>query len=618
MSAEVPKIQDYAIIGNGRSAALVSNRGAIDWLCWPRFDSAAIFAAILDPKIGGHWSVRPAQQSNTSRRYIDNTNVLETEFVTASGKMVVNDFMPVTSEEKKRRLLWPEHELVRQIRCQEGEIETMVDFCPRLDYGRTAPNIKNCGKLGWKIDFGTGAFILVSEIELDCFKQSSLGEAAACEALLCKVVLKAGQSVAFSFSYSAEAPAVVPPPGASIAEKLKLTIDWWRSWAGQSKYRGPYQRQVTRSALVLKLLSYGPSGAIVAAPTTSLPEAPGGDLNWDYRFAWLRDASFTVHALFGLGYKDDAEAFVDWLLHATRLNRPQLRVVYDVFGDRPSSERELLYLHGYAGSRPVRIGNAASEQVQLDLYGEVVDAVWHFIGETETPDRDVQKMLRQCAEYVCEHWQEPDNGIWEDRDQRRHYTHSRRKGWVALDRILKMQARGQLYGISVGKCESERKRIREEIETRCWNPELEAYMQACGSNVIDASALLLAYHGFEDASSQRMQKTHQRIRDRLVPRTGLVHRNEQIKDRHEGAFAVCSFWEADFLALSGNLSKAAEVFEAALGYANDVDLLAEEIDPESSDALGNFPQGFTHLGLINAALSLRESEKRAVELERKL
>ena len=607
MTTKGPKIQEYALIGNGRSAALISNRGSIDWLCWPRFDSASIFGAIIDQKTGGRWSICPLGDTQLSRRYLDNTNVLETTFSKESGKIALTDFMPVTSEEKKQSFLWPEHELVRQIKCTQGEMELIVDFSPRLDYGRVCPKIKNAGKLGWRIDIGTDVFTLRSEIELVRHG----------DGLAANVTLKAGEKVGFSFSHSEEGPAVIPPLGESVTDKLNLTADWWRHWASQSDYRGPYERQVTRSALVLKLLSYAPSGAIVAAPTTSLPERIGGDLNWDYRFAWLRDASFTVHALFGLGYKDDAEAFVDWLLHATRLNRPQLRVVYDVFGERPSSERELLYLHGYAGSRPVRIGNAASEQVQLDLYGEVVDAVWHFIGETETPDRDVQKMLRQCAEYICERWQEPDNGIWEERDQRRHYTHSRLMCWVALDRILKMQARGQLHGISVGKCESERKRIREEIETRCWNPELEAYMQACGSNVSDASALLLAYHGFEEASSQRMQKTHQRIRDRLVPRPGLVHRNEQSKDRHEGAFAVCSFWEADFLALSGNLSEAAEVFEAALAYANDVDLLAEEIDPESGDALGNFPQGFTHLGLINAALSLRDCEKRAHELERK-
>jgi GH15 family glucan-1,4-alpha-glucosidase len=356
--------------------------------------------------------------------------------------------------------------------------------------------------------------------------------------------LKSGESVVFTFSFSAEAPAVVPPLGSAIDEKLNLAIDWWRSWAAQSIYRGPYERQVTRSALVLKLLSYAPSGAIVAAPTTSLPERLGGDLNWDYRFAWLRDASFTVHALFGLGYKDDAEAFVDWLLHATRLTRPELRVVYDVFGERPPPERELPQMRGYAGSRPVRIGNAAIEQVQLDIYGEVVEAVSHFTHESGRLDRDMQKMLRQCAEYVCAHWREPDNGMWEERGTLRHYTHSRLMCWVALDRLLKMQTRGQLNEISIGRCEAERQRIREEIETRAWNPKLGAYTQACESDEIDASALLLAYHGFEEASSQRMRQTHKRIRERLVPRRGLVHRNEQSMNRHEGAFAVCSFWEA--------------------------------------------------------------------------
>jgi GH15 family glucan-1,4-alpha-glucosidase len=603
-----PKIQDYAIIGDGRSAALISNRGSIDWLCWPRFDSTSIFAAIVDPKIGGAWSIRPLEHSQTSRYYIDNTNVLETELISPSGKILLTDFMPVTSEEQKKKKLWPEHELVRQARCEQGEVELIVDFNPRLDYGRVTPKVKDCGKLGWRIDIGPYVFTLRSGVEL--VRRG--------DGLAANVTLKAGEKVGFSFSHSAEGPAVIPPLGESVREKLDLTIDWWRSWAAQSNYRGPYERQVNRSALVLKLLSYAPSGAIVAAPTTSLPERIGGDLNWDYRFAWLRDASFTVHALFGLGYKDDAKAFVDWLLHATRLTRPELRVVYDVFGEHPPSEHELSHLHGYVSSRPVHIGNAASEQLQLDIYGEVVEAVSHFTGENERLDRDMKKMLRQCAEYVCEHWQEPDNGMWEERDQRRHYTHSRLMCWVALDRILRMQARGQLHGISVGKCESERKRIREDIETHCWNPELDAYTQACDSNVIDASALLLAYHGFEQASSQRMQKTRHRIRDRLVPRPGLVYRNEQSKDRHEGAFAVCSFWEADFLALSGNLSEAAEIFETALGYANDVDLLAEEIDPQTGDALGNFPQAFTHLGLINAALSLRDSEKRAHELERKL
>jgi len=485
MNAASPKIQDYAIIGDGRSAALISNRGSIDWLCWPRFDSGSIFAGILDPKIGGHWSIRPAQDSKVTRRYIKNTNVLETEFVTASGQILLTDFMPVTSEEEKKKKLWPEHELVRQIECERGESQLIVDFHPRLDYGSAVAKIKDCGKLGWRIDVGPCVFTLRADVDLARTADDLSGTAS----------LKAGQTLAFSFSYSAEAPAVIPPLADAVAEKLDLTIDWWQRWAAQSNYRGPYERQVVRSALVLKLLSYAPSGAIIAAPTTSLPESIGADLNWDYRFAWLRDAAFTVHALFGLGYKDDAAAFVDWLLHATRLTRPELRILYDVFGERPPRERELSHLNGYAGSRPVHVGNAASEQLQLDLYGEVVEAVSHFIGEDERLDRDMQKMLRQCAEYVCDHWREADNGMWEYRDERRHYTHSRLMCWVALDRVLKLQARGQLNKIDIKKCETERERIRDEIEQRAWNAKLQTYAQACGSDLVDANVLLLAYHG---------------------------------------------------------------------------------------------------------------------------
>src|SRR5437762_8319790 len=376
MPGDVPKIQDYAIIGNGRSAALISNRGSLDWLCWPRFDSPSIFGAIIDPTIGGRWKICPESDSRTSRRYIDNTNVLETTFSTDSAKVVLTDFMPVTSEEEKKRRIWPEHELIRQIQCAAGEMELIAEFNPRLDYGRVALRIKNTGKFGWKIDIGTIVFTLQSDVEL---APNSDG------GLTASFKLSASSTIAFSFTLSAEAPAVVPPLAPLVAEKLDLTIDWWKRWAGQASYGGPYESQVTRSALVLKLLSYAPSGAIVAAPTTSLPERIGGDLNWDYRFAWLRDAAFTVHALYGLGYKDDAEAFVAWLLHATNMTRPRLCVSYNVFGERPPPERELSHLSGHLNSQPVRVGNAASEQIQLDIYGEVVEAVSHFFGDEE-PD----------------------------------------------------------------------------------------------------------------------------------------------------------------------------------------------------------------------------------------
>ncbi|HVD95371.1 MAG TPA: glycoside hydrolase family 15 protein [Candidatus Limnocylindria bacterium] len=601
MAAELTKIQNYAITGNGRTAALISNRGSLDWLCWPRFDSASIFGAILDPKSGGHWSIRPVDESQVSRRYIENTNVLETTFLGVSGQIVLTDFMAVTSEKNKRRALWPEHEFVRQIKCQQGEAEVVMEFSPRLDYGRVAPKIRDAGKFGWRIDTGANVFILRGSVDLEPTP----------DGLAARFILKSGESVAFTFSFSAEAPATVPPLGSAIDEKLNLTIDWWRRWAAQSTYRGSYERQVTRSALVLKLLSYAPSGTIVAAPTTSLPECIGGDLNWDYRFAWLRDASFTVHALFGLGYKDDAAAFVDWLLHATRLTGPKLRVVYDVFGESPPSERILSHLEGYRNSLPVRVGNAASEQTQLDVYGELVEAVSHFFGKTEKLDRDVHGMLRGIGEYVCEHWREYDNGIWEERGELRPYTHSRLMCWVALDRLLEMHASGQVRRLDVARCVAERENIRKEIEQRAWNPQLAGYTQACGGDIMDATALLLSYYGFESANSQRMQQTYAQVRERLVPRRGLVYRYEQSKDRHEGAFAVCSFWEVDFLARSGKREEAREVFEAALGYANDVDLFAEEIEPNTGEALGNFPQAFTHLGVINAALALRDRGKTA-------
>jgi GH15 family glucan-1,4-alpha-glucosidase len=601
MPAEVTKIQDYAIIGNGRSAALISKRGSLDWLCWPRFDSPSVFGAILDSKSGGHWSIHPVQYSEPSRRYIENTNILETNFVGVSGQIVLTDFMPVTSEENKRRTLWPEHELVRQVKCRQGEVEVVVEFSPQLDYGRVAPKIRDAGKFGWQIDTGANIFILRGDIGLEPTP----------DGLAARFVLKSSESAVFTFSFSAEAPAVVPPLGATIDEKLNLAIDWWRSWAARSTYRGPYQRQVTRSALVLKLLSYAPSGTIIAAPTTSLPERIGGDLNWDYRFAWLRDASFTVHALFGLGYKDDTAAFVDWLLHATRLTSPKLRVVYDVFGESPPREHVLSHLIGYRESLPVRVGNAASEQMQLDVYGELVEAVSHFFGKSEKLDRDVHGLLRGIGKYVCEHWREHDNGIWEERDELRPYIHSRLMCWVALDRLLQMHSRGQVRHLDVARCAAESENIRKEIERCAWNPQLASYTQACGSDIMDATVLLFPYHGFESATSQRMQETYARVRERLVPRRGLVYRYEKSKERHEGAFAVCSFWEVDFLARGGKADEAHEVFEAALSYANDVDLFAEEIDPDTGEAMGNFPQAFTHLGVINAALALGDRAETA-------
>ena len=332
--------------------------GAVDWLCWPRFDSPSLFGALLDRKKGGSWIIRPAGPASASCRYLQDTNVLETRFQAPGGIVLLTDFMPAVSEEAKRRLLLPEHELIRRIECLQGFAEVRIHFLPRPDYARVRDAVRNAGPFGFRIERGGGLFTLRSEPALRLDAAGGVSGV---------VRLRAGQSAALSLSYAADGPAVLPPLGRLAQEKLAASVDWWRRWAGRARYDGPHRGAVVRSALALKLLSYAPSGAILAAPTTSLPERLGGDMNWDYRFCWLRDAAFTSRALHGLGYREEAEAFVSWLLHATRLTRPELRILYDVFGERGPCEAELTHLRGYAGSRPVRIGNTARDQVQLDV-----------------------------------------------------------------------------------------------------------------------------------------------------------------------------------------------------------------------------------------------------------
>ena len=468
--------------------------------------------------------------------------------------------------------------------------------------------IRDLGILGLHLDMGTGVLTLHSDVRFVATTERGMAA---------RFRLKAGETIAFSLTLAEERPAVLPPLGEVVRQKLDLTVEWWRRWAARATYCGPYRDAVVRSALALKLMIYAPSGAMIAAPTTSLPERIGGDRNWDYRFCWLRDAAFTARALFGLGYHEDGEAFVSWLLHATRLTRPELRVAYDVYGRSMHEESELTHLSGYADSRPVRIGNAARDQLQLDVYGEVIEAVTHFLRRGGSLDRETQRMLRHFGEYICRHWREPDNGIWEPRGERQHFTHSRLLCWVALDRLLEMQSESHCRGLPVDEVKAHREEIRRDIEQRGWNAELESYSQVLGGDMLDSTVLLMAFHGFEEASSRRMQQTYARIQERLGAGPGLLYRNEQNSDGREGAFALCSFWAAEFLARGGgSLEQASEQFEQSLTYANDVGLFAEEIDPRTGDALGNFPQAFTHMGLINAALSLAESEKQFREFNR--
>ncbi|MFL5461570.1 MAG: glycoside hydrolase family 15 protein [Gemmatimonadales bacterium] len=597
-------IGDYAAIGDGRSLALVGRDVSIDWLCWPRFDSPSLFGRMLDPS-AGHWRIAPVAPFRTERRYIEDTNVLQTRFITEAGTVVLIDLMPVCSEKEKEDLLLPEREVLRLIECEQGEVEIEWSFEPRPGYGLRTPAVRQAGQLGLRAETGAGLVNLRTDLPLEFSSGGIAGGRAR---------LSSGTTAHSSLTFAAEGPAVLPPLGERSHAALSRTVQWWQRWASTARYDGPCREAVIRSVLALKLMVFSPSGAVIAAPTTSLPERIGGPFNWDYRFCWLRDASLTVRALTGLGYMDEAHAFVNWLLHATRLTRPELRVLYDVYGNMPLDERTLDRLAGYRGSRPVRIGNLAVEQRQLDVYGEVIDAVTHFVQVGGSLDRETQRVLRGWGEYICRHWDEPDEGIWEPRTGRANHTHSRVLSWVALDRLLQLHAKDHVRWAPRAKFEDNREAIRRQVETRAWNPSLKSYVAEAEGDRVDATLLLLAWYGFESATSERMRQTYQRIRERLGAGDGLLYRYQRIKEPEkegdpvspgEGAFGICSFWAVEYLALGGgSVDEARQLFERLCGYANDVGLFAEEIDPATGAALGNFPQAFTHVGLINAAISL--------------
>lgn len=593
-----PRISDYAAIGNGRSLGLVGRDGSLDWLCWPRFDSPSLFARLLDPLRGGSWRIAPVAPARLSRSYRGDTNVLETRFETATGTVRLVDAMPLADAATRRRVLVPEQELVRLVECVEGEVPVAMRYEPRPDFARSPANLVDGGPHGVRLARDSRLFLLRSEVPLTVSGPDSSAV----------FTLRRGESLCFSLSFSSEAPAVLPPLGAVAREALARTEAWWARWAARLDYEGPRRDLVVRSALVLKLLIFPPSGAIIAAPTTSLPERVGGDLNWDYRYCWLRDASLTARALFEIGYEEEAEVFVDWLLHATRLTRPRLHVLYDVFGAVVTREAELP-LSGYRASRPVRIGNAAGTQVQLDVYGEVVQSAALFLAHGGRLDRDAWRMLRDFGEYVCLHSDEPDHGIWEARAETRHHTVSRAMAWAAVDALIELHERGVARGLPIELFRFNHQRLREEIETHGFNARLGSYTDELDGDRVDASLLLLAWHGFAPPDSTRMKGTLRCLRERLLAGPGLLYRTEESRGT-EGAFGLCGFWFAECLARGGGtLDEACAFFEDSASYANDVGLFAEEIDPDTGEALGNFPQAFTHLGLVNAALSVSARER---------
>jgi GH15 family glucan-1,4-alpha-glucosidase len=593
----VRPIKDYAVIGDGRSAALVATDGSIDWLCWPRFDSPSLFGALLheDAAAAGYLRVGPSVQARALRRYLDDSNVLVTRWETPDGALVQSDAMPIETSG-----LAAEHEILRCIRCERGEVPLAIEYRPRPDYARRDIQLRDAGPLGIRLEQGARLVCLRSTVPLTVRDDGSAGGS---------VVLRAGDRAWVSLVFASETPAVLRPLGRHCDGALEQTSSWWRLWAKRCRYDGPHRDAVVRSALALKLLTYAPSGAMLAAVTTSLPEKIGADLNWDYRFCWLRDSAFTVRALLGLGYEDEARAFIGWLLHATRLTRPRLRMLYDVYGGNPGDEYVLHHLTGWRGSRPVRVGNAAAEQLQLDAYGELIDAVSRFIEAGYDADRETQHMLCAFGEYVCENWHRPDHGIWETRGPARHHTHSRLLCWTALDRLLSLYGRGRVRKLPAEAFALHRHLLRKEIEERAWNDALGSYTEVLGGETVDASLLLLSWYGFASAASSRVRRTAARVVDRLTAGPGLLYRNEMFRDIGEGAFAACSFWLADLLAAgAGSAAEAERLLERLIGEANDVGLYSEEIGADG--ALGNFPQSYTHVGLINAAISVEERRRR--------
>jgi GH15 family glucan-1,4-alpha-glucosidase len=594
-------IGDHAAIGDGRSVALVDRDGTIDWLCWPRPDSPSIFAALLDPAAGGHFRVSAGGSS--SRRYVPGTNVLETRFEAAEGVLVLTDLVPIHTREDRRGELVPEHELLRVARCERGVVEVEVEVVPRPEYGRSATRLRQVAPGDACADIAAGRLWLRCSGALAVTGGRARG----------RTTLRAGERLALSLTLAHDAPAVLVPLGDWVERVEARTITWWRSWSARALYQGPFREAVLRSALALRLLVYPPSGAIVAAPTTSLPERLGGDLNWDYRYCWLRDAALTARALLGLGHEREAQAFVAWLLHATRLTRPALRTLYDVFGERPPRERTLPHLRGHRGSPPVRVGNAAREQLQLDVYGEVIDAVSQLCGHGATLDRTTGRMLRAWGRYVCRHWRAPDQGIWEVRGPPRHHVHSRVLCWVALDRLLRLADHGHL-ALSGGlrrRFETARAAIRVEVEERGWDAREATYVQTLGGAAVDASLLLLSWYGFHAPDDPRLASTYARVRRDLGEGDALLARNVPAPGWEEGAFGICGFWAVEAAARGGGtLAEATSLFERLLATANEVGLFAEETDPRDGSALGNFPQAFTHVGLISAALALEERARR--------
>ncbi|MDN3357391.1 glycoside hydrolase family 15 protein [Actinomadura sp. DC4] len=602
-------IADYALVSDRHSAALIGRDGSADWLCFPRFDSPAVFGRLLDED-AGHWSIRPSGPYETSRRYVPRTMVLETTFRTPTGVLVLTDTLLTGPDDRDHRLgAGVPHLLARRVACTEGEVPVEVDYRPRPEYGLVAPILS-------RVDGGVTArggaewLVLTSPVPLEI--ADSVARAA--------FPVRAGRALHFGLHRSTleETPAHVWDQE-TLAARLDGTVDAWRSWSAlHQAYDGPWRELVHCSGRVLQALSFQPSGAIVAAATTSLPEGAGGERNWDYRYTWVRDASLTMGALWVAACPDEANDFFAFLTTAApSLSRDRaLQIMFGVGGEHDLSERTLPHLRGWRDSRPVRVGNGAWNQRQIDVYGELLDAALRLEDQLGDLDEDVRRFLIACADTAAERWTEKDQGIWEVRSDPQHFLYSKVMCWVALDRAIALAARLDAAD-HVAAWRSVREEIHDTVLREGWNERARAFTQYFGSEALDASNLMLPIVGFLPPDDPRILATIDAVAERLTDDAGLVYRyrTEDGLAGEEGTFLLCTFWLAQALALSGQVDRARAAFERAAAYANDLGLLAEEVDPETGELLGNFPQAFSHIGLVNAAWAIDQALTRTVDRE---
>jgi GH15 family glucan-1,4-alpha-glucosidase len=591
------RIEDYALVGDLQTAALVGRNGSIDWLCLPRFDSEACFASLLGTRRNGRWLLAPSEPGKSRRRYLDDTLVLLTEHEATDGMVEVCDFMPVRDSEPR---------LVRIVEGRHGRVKMRMELIVRMDYGSIVPWVRKI-EGGLSAVAGPDALVVRTPVEMHGENMTTAAE----------FTVAAGERVAFTLSWY---PSHHPVPEAIDPEAARdETVAWWKEWSGQCHYDGPWKEAVVLSLIALKALTYAPTGGIVAAPTTSLPEHVGGVRNWDYRICWLRDATLTLYALLENGYVEEARAWGGWLLRAVAGSPQDTQIMYGLAGERRLTEWEVPWLSGYEKSRPIRVGNAASEQFQLDVYGEVIDAMYQSRKAGLEINEADWKLERALVGFLELAWEQPDEGIWEVRGPRRHFTHSKMMAWVAFDRAVKtVESFGQEGPVEHWR--ELRDTIHQQVCEHGYDSERNTFVQSYGSKELDASLLMMPLVGFLPVEDPRVRGTVDAIQRHLL-HDGFVRRYDTRSPVDglppgEGAFLPCTFWLADNLALMGKHDEAAAIFERLLSLRNDVGLLAEEYDPHAKRLVGNFPQAFSHVGLVNTALNLHRPAAGVAEKRR--